>query len=287
MATETTGNPSPQDNEPWKEDWSHSKLYIARQNATSQAEQNSIANAEHQAFARESTADNPLMAAPLLAAIPVYQGAKALGLTNSRSEPSLEQAASAYRGVGEGLSKSVVEPWKGVWNEAVASVNKAGAEVAKTVVDKAPWLVDWMTPPAKNYTNEAAPKQSSNSVFNSIFSKLTNVESQGQHTDAQGNLITSNKGAQGITQVLPKVGKDPGFGVQPLQNNSEQEYLRFGRDYLQAMLKEFGGDYQKALAAYNNGVGNVKKAITKGGEDWLSYTPKETQKYVNKILGNK
>lgn len=272
-------------NKPWETNWSHSALYNARENASSQTEQNYIANAEHRAFTREVTTENPAMAIPLLAAIPAYQGAKALGLTNSRSEPSLEQASAAYKGLGEGLSKSVVEPWKRVWNEATQAVSNAGQEVAKTIVKQAPWLVDWATPPSKQYQNEAAPRQSSANIFNTVFSALVNTESRGQHTDEQGNLTKSPKGALGITQVLPKVAAAPGYGVKPLQNDSEQEYIRFGKDYLKAMLKEFNGDYEKALAAYNGGVGTVKKAITKGGEDWKSKLPSETQKYITKILG--
>lgn len=284
--TAQVGNQSVK-NKPWDTNWSHSALYSARDKATTQEEQNALANAEHQAFAREVTADNPAMAVPLLAAIPVYQGAKALGLTSSRSEPSIDQAADAYRGVGEGLSKSVVEPWKRVWNEATQAVNNAGQEVAKTIVKQAPWLVDWATPPSKQYQNEAAPRQSSANIFNTVFSALVNTESRGQHTDEQGNLTKSPKGALGITQVLPKVAADPGYGVKPLQNDSEQEYIRFGKDYLKAMLKEFNGDYEKALAAYNGGVGKVKRAVEKGGEDWKSKLPSETQKYITKILGTK
>lgn len=145
------------------------------------------------------------------------------------------------------------------------------------------------TTPKPQYKNEAAPQGSKASKFETVFSALTTQESQNKHTDAQGNLTTSPKGAQGITQVMPKVGKDPGFGVEPLKDKSEKEYLRFGRDYLKAMLKEFGGDYEKALAAYNAGYGNVQKAIKKGGEDWKSHLPKaeETLPYIDKILRKK
>lgn len=284
--TEQVGNQSVS-NKPWETNWSHSALYNARENASSQTEQNYIANAEHRAFAREVTAENPAMAIPLLAAIPAYQGAKALGLTNSRSEPSLEQASEAYKGVGEGLSEGVLKPWERGWNEVKQATTQVGAEIATTITNKLPWLVDWATPPTKQYPNEAAPRQPSSSVFEQVFNRLVGTESKGQHTDAQGNLTKSSKGALGITQVLPKVAADPGYGVKPLQNDTEKEYLRFGKDYLKAMLKEFDNDYEKALAAYNGGVGTVKRAITKGGDDWKSKLPKETQNYITKILGSK
>lgn len=136
--------------------------------------------------------------------------------------------------------------------------------------------------------NTAAPT-APNAKFEKVFSNLINQESQGVHATASGKMLTSSAGAEGITQVMPKTSGDPGFGVQPVKNKTEAEYLRFGRDYLKAMLKEFDGDYEKALAAYNAGVGNVKKAIEKGGENWKEKLPKksETIPYINNILGKK
>lgn len=109
-------------------------------------------------------------------------------------------------------------------------------------------------------------------------------ESGERHTDANGNLITSPVGARGISQVMPKTGADPGYGVRPLQNQSEAEYRRFGRDYLAAMLKNYGGDRRKALAAYNAGPGKVDEAVRRHGDDWLAHLPMETQNYVPGVL---
>ena len=134
--------------------------------------------------------------------------------------------------------------------------------------------------------SKALPKPSGDK-FDVVFASLVKAESRGQHTDAKGNLTTSGVGAKGITQVMRKTGEDPGYGVAPLKDQSEGEYIRFGKDYLKAMLNEFDNDYEKALAAYNAGVGNVKKAITKGGEKWKEHLPKksETLPYIDKILG--
>jgi len=63
----------------------------------------------------------------------------------------------------------------------------------------------------------------------------------------------SNKGAVGLTQVMPATGTNPGFGVSPLQNGSPEENVRFGRDYLTAMLRRYPGRPDLALAAYNAG----------------------------------
>lgn len=140
---------------------------------------------------------------------------------------------------------------------------------------------------------------------------LIGQESGGKHYGKDGKLLTSPVGARGITQVMPKTGADPGYGIKPLQNETEAEYRRFGRDYLNAMLKEFGYDLPMALAAYNAGPGAVKNAVRmaknaanlralgktppaadtkavratepKDGSSWLDFLPQETQQYVANI----
>lgn len=145
------------------------------------------------------------------------------------------------------------------------------------------------TAPKSVPRNTAAPTTGGASKFDTVFNKLIGQESGGNHTDSSGNLTTSPKGAKGITQVMPNTGDDPGFGVDPIKDKSQSEYIRFGKDYLKAMLKEFDGDYEKALAAYNSGVGNVKKAIEDGGSKWKDKLPKkeETIPYINNILGKR
>lgn len=71
----------------------------------------------------------------------------------------------------------------------------------------------------------------------------------------------SPKGATGLTQVMPKTGVDPGYGVKPMQNQSQAEQLRFGRDYLGAMLNHYNGNVEAALAAYNAGPGTIDKVV--------------------------
>ena len=61
----------------------------------------------------------------------------------------------------------------------------------------------------------------------------------------------SETGAQGLMQVIPSTGRDPGYNVIPLRNKSSDENVRFGTDYFAAMLKKNGGDVQAALRDYN------------------------------------
>lgn len=83
------------------------RLLELRKSAPNQAEQNRLANYEHRAFARETVAEDPLMAPLLGVAIPAYSIAKALpkSLTGnkSRSEPSLEQVRQGFNGIGDGM----------------------------------------------------------------------------------------------------------------------------------------------------------------------------------------
>lgn len=121
--------------------------------------------------------------------------------------------------------------------------------------------------------------------IDNILVKLAKQESGGLHINpTTRQLIESPKGAKGVTQVMPATGVDPGYGVQPLKDQSEGEYKRFSRDYFVAMLKEFNGDVGKALAAYNYGPVNVKSLVKKHGDNWYTKLPTETKDYVASIL---
>jgi hypothetical protein len=111
---------------------------------------------------------------------------------------------------------------------------------------------------------------------------VEHIESGGQRYGKDGKLLTSPKGAQGEMQVMPGTAKDPGFGVAPARDNSPEELARVGRDYLAAMQQRYGGDTDKALAAYNAGPGAVDAAVNEHGGQWLKAMPKETQEYVYK-----
>ena len=86
-------------------------LYGMRKDAPA-SEQPAIAPYEHQAFAREQVAQNPLNAIALALGIPLWQVLKLFGghkLLPGYDErmstpPSLDQVFAGYRGIGEGLS---------------------------------------------------------------------------------------------------------------------------------------------------------------------------------------
>lgn len=123
------------------------------------------------------------------------------------------------------------------------------------------------------------------------FKTLANAVLQ-QESAGNANAVSS-KGAMGLMQVMPATAANPGYGIAPLQNNSAAENIRFGEDYLAAMLREFGGTVDKlnqpltklisspflsqGLAAYNAGAKTVKDA---GGVPNID----ETQNYVKDII---
>ena len=102
-----------------------------------------------------------------------------------------------------------------------------------------------------------------------------------QESGFNPKAVNKRTGATGIAQVMSGTARDPGYGVKPLEDRFDPvESLRFGAEYLAAMLKKFDGDYRLALAAYNAGPGTVEKA---GGVPQID----ETQAYVQSILSTK
>lgn len=93
----------------------------------------------------------------------------------------------------------------------------------------------------------------------------------------------SGVGAYGLTQVMPDTARDPGMGVRGLSQaemDDPMSQLRFGARYLKALLNRYDGDTDRALAAYNWGIGNVDKK----GADY-KILPEETRNYLKKVKG--
>jgi len=93
----------------------------------------------------------------------------------------------------------------------------------------------------------------------------------------------SPKGAMGLFQVMPATARSPGFGIAPW-NGTSADLNRVGSQYRQAMQSRYGGNLARMWGAYNWGPGNMDKAISAWGSDWINHAPSETRNYVNQNL---
>ena len=98
--------------------------------------------------------------------------------------------------------------------------------------------------------------------------------------------IKSRVGAMGLWQFMPGTGREYGMQVTPdIDDRMDPEKsTEAAAKYLKALYKMFG-NWEVALAAYNCGPGNVRKAIRySGGKNTFcgiyDHLPKETRSYV-------
>jgi len=85
-------------------------------------------------------------------------------------------------------------------------------------------------------------------------------------------LAVSKCGAKGLAQFMPLTWRQMGHGdIQDPESN-----IKAQADYMHSLIYLFRGDTDKALAAYNWGMGNVMKLKTFA----LSYLPEETHHYI-------
>ena len=123
-----------------------------------------------------------------------------------------------------------------------------------------------------NYRRIATQMAERYGVDPEVYNRLIAKES-GWDPKARGAA-----GEIGFSQIMKETGIKPGMGVTPIQDRSDPvENLRFGAEYLGALIGEFGGDYTKALQAYNGGLGNVQKGKVSSS----------AQSYASSLLGGK
>jgi hypothetical protein len=112
---------------------------------------------------------------------------------------------------------------------------------------------------------------------------LTPLQRSVMTSESNGQAAAvSPKGASGTMQTMPGTLQNPGYGVQPAQNDSPAEKQRVGMDYLGAMQQRYGNPTD-ALIAYNWGPQNTDKWIQNGRKP--DQLPPATQNYVKTTLG--
>lgn len=92
----------------------------------------------------------------------------------------------------------------------------------------------------------------------------------------------SGAGATGLFQTMPETAAE--LGIQDMTNPYQS--AMGGAKYLAQQLQKYGGNVNKALAAYNAGPGNVDSWISNGWDGSPDGIPfEETRNYVRNIGG--
>jgi len=113
--------------------------------------------------------------------------------------------------------------------------------------------------------------------------------------------VVSSAGAVGLMQLMPATAKATAaslnIGYSPDKLASDGDYnMRLGQAYLADLVRDFGGSYVLAIAAYNAGPGRARQWVRENGHprdravdavDWIEMIPfTETRNYVQRVLEN-
>ncbi len=99
----------------------------------------------------------------------------------------------------------------------------------------------------------------------------------------------SKSGARGLWQFMPATGRQ--YGLEKTKDIDQRVDPMLSTiaalEYMSDLYDQFD-DWTLAMAAYNCGPGNIRRAMRKSGKKdyWSlrSYLPKETQKYIPRII---
>ena len=132
-----------------------------------------------------------------------------------------------------------------------------------------------MTLPASAYVAIAQQDAINAGISPVYFTRQINLES-GYNPNA-----ISPSGAEGIAQFMP--GTAAGLGINPWDAKAA---LNAAAHLMANYAKNYGGDYAKALAAYNGGSGTLQYAVNAcGAANWMNCLPGETRNYIRVIMG--
>ena len=151
---------------------------------------------------------------------------------------------------------------------------RTGKLIRQTVVSPATQEIqDFGTPGESDATQPIRAIVEESAARNSVEAPL--IHSVIRAESGFNPLAVSNKGAQGLMQLIPATAKR--FGVK--DSFDSKENVEGGVKYLRYLIDLFHGDYTQAVAAYNAG----EAAVTKYG----GVPPfKETRDYVARVAHN-
>ena len=133
----------------------------------------------------------------------------------------------------------------------------------------------YQTPDAAPYLPTIEETELKQGIPSGLLYRLLYQESHFRPDIISGETVSA-AGAVGIAQIVPKW--HPGINAyDPIAS------IKYAGQYLRSLYNQFG-DWGYALAAYNWGPSNVKKAIQEGRT--LTGYPLETRNYVVQIMND-
>jgi hypothetical protein len=195
-------------------------------------------------------------------------GRQPLNAAPEAKPPQAGQIASDLQ-----TAKQIADQVAGGVQGAVSTVTKAPQKIAETVVEAPQKMADVADQVRENFFKKEIPFGSiiyNEAMKNNIAPELVAAVA---HTESKFvPTARSGAGAVGLMQLVPRTGRWLGATnlTDPAQN------IMAGAKYLKYLTDRFGGDQQKAIAAYNAGEGNVRRF---GGVPPF----RETQNYLQRV----
>lgn len=127
---------------------------------------------------------------------------------------------------------------------------------------------------------------------------IVGVESNGRQLDdsgkpllghyANGTTPPDEKKSWGASQMQVGTAMDAakrsGINFDKDRFLYNREYnLQLGQSHFDYLVKYFGGDTDKAIAAYNQGMGTISNLVKQYGADWASHMTKTGKDYLAKV----
>ncbi len=119
------------------------------------------------------------------------------------------------------------------------------------------------------------------------WQKLKDQVAKGENQPLDPRAVSSD-GALGLCQIMPATFSE---WAQKLHldnpNAFNPEHSIAVQAAYMAWLAERTGEWVKALAAYNWGIGHLERMLAKleDAGQWLDELPEETRSYIKRILG--
>lgn len=161
--------------------------------------------------------------------------------------------------------------------DALGGIVTRAQDAVETVADTVQSTVSpgaWSPPSrAEPYMDAIRAAEAQYGIPPMMLARLLYQESRFRQDIITGQT-RSGVGATGIAQFMPATARE--LGVDPLDPIASIDAA--GR-YLSRLAAQLGGDWKQALAAYNWGIGNVKRR-------GLDAAPTETRNYVAQITGD-